>query len=182
MVGFVGFPAPWVHALVLVRLGVWEELKHGNLLSTRQEQIPAPQEKNMGEYFKGDPPAEAQQSDGFSFGSSPEWVGLAWGTGRLGRSRFNSEQLISRVTASCSIFCQKFPIRRRGWGGQKAHNFTSGQEEVKPLNYWKAHSQGLLGPCLQTNKVYLNLTFSVKSGAGRESTPTKTALVLAWPL
>lgn len=182
MVGFVGFPAPWVHALVLVWLGVWEELKHGNLLSTRQEQIPAPQEKNMGEHFKGDPPAEAQQSDGFSFGSSPEWVGLAWGTGRLGRSRFNSKQLISRVTASCSIFCQKFPIRRRGWGGQKAHNFTSGQEEVKPLNYWKAHSQGLLGPCLQTNKVYLNLTFSVKSGAGRESTPTKTALVLAWPL
>lgn len=54
----------------------------------------------MGENW-GDPPAEAQQSDDFSFGSSLGQEGLAQGTERLGDSRFNSKQLISRVTASC---------------------------------------------------------------------------------
>lgn len=147
MVGSGGFPAPWGHAVVLVWLqGVrkgqaWKSAFH------TAETDPSPTGERHGGKL-GRPPAEAWQSDSF-FGSTLEQEGLGRGTGSLQAAKSSS------ATNSPSEM----------WGGQKVQSFTGGQEEAKPLNYWRPHSRGLLGPRLQTNKVFLNLTFSVKSGA-----------------
>ena len=147
------------------------------MLTTRQEQIPALWEKNTGENFKADHQLKLSRVTAFHL--DPLWSGRvlleAQGSWVAPGSTPNNLFPGSLQDAKSSSATNS-PSEGRG---EKGQSFTGGQEEVKTLNYWRAHSQGLLGPCLQTDKVYLNLTFSVKSGAGRESTPTKTALVLA---